>query len=181
MPISRHPLMPCSPDDRGIRKIGIDPAVSDRLSESLVLLQTKGPAIVKAFYALLFERFPGVRAMFPSDTTRQERKLLDSLVLVVQHIRDPQRVTAALEDLGRRHHGYGARPRALPDRVLDPLGMHGSRTRQGLDHPARSGVVAGAPAGLANHDPGVPASRQPSSNKDTSVTRVFSQRALMRR
>lgn len=114
MPISRHPLMPYSQDDRGIRRIGIDPAACDRLSESLALLRTRGPQIVKAFYSLLFERFPGVRAMFPSDMTRQQSKLLDSLVMVVEHMRDPLRVTATLQDLGRRHHGYGARPEHYP-------------------------------------------------------------------
>ncbi len=114
MPIFRHPLMPSDPEDRGIRTIDVDPAAHARLSASLDLLRSKGPQIVKSFYSLLFERFPGVRAMFPSDMDRQRTKLLDTLLMVVEHMRDPQRVMPVLQDLGRRHQGYGARAEHYP-------------------------------------------------------------------
>lgn len=47
--------------------------------------------------------------MFPTDIAAQERKLLDTLVMVIEHVREPQRVTGLLQELGKRHAGYGAR------------------------------------------------------------------------
>ncbi len=110
MPITRHPFLPLKPGDEWLRRFAVDEAAVTRLSTSLELIRSKGPSVTKSFYALLFERFPGVRAMFPADIAAQERKLLDTLVMVIEHVRHPQRVTGMLQDLGRRHVGYGARP-----------------------------------------------------------------------
>lgn len=110
MPITRHPFLPLKPGDDWLRRFAVDEAAVTRLSTSLDLIRAKEPSVTKSFYALLFERFPGVRAMFPAEIAAQERKLLDTLVMVIEHVRDPQRVTGVLQDLGRRHVGYGARP-----------------------------------------------------------------------
>lgn len=114
MPITRHPLMPHGPDDRRLHHIGVDPAVHQRLEASLGLLRDKGPRVVEAFYSRLFERYPAVRPMFRSDMASQQSKFLGTLVMVVEHLRDPGRVTAVLQELGRKHEGYGALPEHYP-------------------------------------------------------------------
>ncbi len=114
MPITRHPLMPHGPDDRRLHHIGVDPSAYQRLNASLGLLRDKGPRIVGTFYSRLFERYPGVRPMFPTDMASQQNKLLGSLVMVVEHLRDPEQVTATLQELGRKHEGYGALPEHYP-------------------------------------------------------------------
>ncbi len=114
MPITRHPLMPLGPDDLPLRRVRIDDAACERLNSSMRALASEGARFVAAFYTTLFERYPGVRAMFPSDMQRQERKLLDSLLMVIEHMRDPDRVGSMLQDLGRKHAEYGARPEHYP-------------------------------------------------------------------
>lgn len=114
MPITRHPLMPHGPDDRRLHHIGVDPAVHQRLEASLGLLRDKGPRVVETFYSRLFERYPAVRPLFRSDMASQQSKLLGSLVMVVEHLRDPERVTAVLRELGRKHEAFGALPEHYP-------------------------------------------------------------------
>jgi len=114
MPISRHPLMPPSPGDRGLRWIPIDQQASIRLQASLDLLRARGGEVVHRFYAKLFEQFPGVRAMFPADMVALERKFIDTLIAVVELIGEPDRVRPRLEELGKRHATYGAQPEHYP-------------------------------------------------------------------
>lgn len=114
MPVTRHPLMPPSPDDHRLGKFAIDEAAVTRLTQSLDLLRSKGSAVAKTFYTLLFDRYPGVRTMFPADMASQEKKLMDSIVMVVEHVREPARVVQALKELGNRHTTYGTRPEHYP-------------------------------------------------------------------
>lgn len=114
MAVTRHPLMPPSPDDGVTGRIGVDQDVVRRLRESLDHLRPLGPALTRAFYERLFTRYPGVRTLFPADMASQEKKLYDSLVFVVDHILDPAKVAGALRELGRRHVGYGAKPEHYP-------------------------------------------------------------------
>lgn len=108
MPVTRHPLMSSGPADGRLGRVAIDSEAVRRLSESLQFLKSKGGAVARAFYAALFERHPGVRSLFPTDMAAQERKLIDSLVAVVEHVGDPGRLTPMLRELGKRHAGYGA-------------------------------------------------------------------------
>ncbi|MGI9464942.1 MAG: globin domain-containing protein [Aestuariivirgaceae bacterium] len=60
------------------------------------------------FYQRLFEIDPTTKPLFAeTDMDRQHAKLLDALSLVVDHADELGSLSAALEDLGRRHVGYG--------------------------------------------------------------------------
>ena len=59
------------------------------------------------FYDRLFTIAPEVRPLFKSDVEAQSRKLMDTLAVAVNMLRDKDALLAVLADLGRRHRGYG--------------------------------------------------------------------------
>ncbi len=61
------------------------------------------------FYDKLFLMDPGLRPLFPEDLTEQKKKLMSMIGRVVTALRDPASVVPAIQDLGRRHVGYGVR------------------------------------------------------------------------
>jgi hypothetical protein len=86
--------------------------VSDRqtirlLRESAAILPLDDIAHVHSFYQRLFELAPETRQLFKRDMTLQTSKFREMLVWMLEHIDDGERLTAALEDLGRRHAQYG--------------------------------------------------------------------------
>ncbi|NOX76107.1 MAG: PAS domain-containing protein [Gammaproteobacteria bacterium] len=97
----------------------------DLLEQSFAALAPQGEALVKCFYAELFERYPDVKPMFDNTTVaEQEKKLLAALQLVVNSLRDPKALVGALTRLGSKHHDYGARPEhytAVSETLLDVM------------------------------------------------------------
>lgn len=59
------------------------------------------------FYERLFQRYPAMRRMFPTDITAQGSKLGNALTASVACLREPQAFNAMLEELGARHVLYG--------------------------------------------------------------------------
>jgi hemoglobin-like flavoprotein len=88
------------------------------------------------FYAKLFERYPGVRPLFPADIRAQEAKLMDSLRAVVRHVESPDALREELKAMGARHVKYGAKPEHYPlvcDLLLECMGdVAGSQWTQQL-------------------------------------------------
>lgn len=81
------------------------------LEKSFALIEPKGEQFVQRFYDRLFMDYPQVKPMFANTSmAEQQKKLLASLKLVISNLRSPEKLTAALEDLGRRHVGYGVQP-----------------------------------------------------------------------
>lgn len=74
----------------------------------------RGTELTHDFYDLLFARYPGVRVMFPTDMKAQEKKLFDSLTMVVNNLDDTAAVRQRLVELGQRHEQYGAKPEHYP-------------------------------------------------------------------
>jgi nitric oxide dioxygenase len=66
------------------------------------------------FYARLFEVAPQVKAMFPSEMTGQQKKLMATLAAVVGGLSDLQSVLPAASALAIRHVAYGAKPEHYP-------------------------------------------------------------------
>jgi methyl-accepting chemotaxis protein len=101
------------------------------LEQSFKLLAPKGEALVARFYERLFQKYPQVKPLFKSATMAdQKKKLLASLVLVVQNLRHPAKLTRALEKLGGRHVAYGAQPAhydAVGENLLAVLGEFAGR------------------------------------------------------
>lgn len=62
------------------------------------------------FYDRLFETAPAVRPMFPEDLTIQKQKLMQMLSIAVTNLHQVEKILPDIEDLGRRHAGYGAKP-----------------------------------------------------------------------
>lgn len=62
------------------------------------------------FYDRLFERAPAVRPLFPADMTDQKRKLMQMLATAVNNLHQVERILPVVEELGRKHVGYGAKP-----------------------------------------------------------------------
>lgn len=79
------------------------------LEQSFAVLAPQGEQLVARFYEELFSRYPGVKPLFKNtDQKLQQKKLLASLVLVVNNLRNPDTLVAALTEMGKRHQGYGA-------------------------------------------------------------------------
>ncbi|HNO78517.1 MAG TPA: globin domain-containing protein [Phycisphaerae bacterium] len=97
----------------------------ERLESSFNLVAPRAQELVDRFYALLFSRYPQVRPMFPEQMGDQKKKLIASLVLVVQNIRTPDKLLDPLTEMGKRHADYGAIPQHYPlvrDTMLEVLG-----------------------------------------------------------
>ncbi|MGC6478777.1 MAG: globin domain-containing protein [Flavobacteriaceae bacterium] len=73
--------------------------------ENVILNKDK---FVQQFYTDLFKMAPSVEPMFKNTTKeRQGEKLYNSLVILVENIRNPEAIKEILEPLGQDHVGYG--------------------------------------------------------------------------
>jgi hemoglobin-like flavoprotein len=63
------------------------------------------------FYARLFELDPTLRGMFKGDMTEQKHKLIAMLTFTVNNLIQPEELLPAIQELGRRHAGYGVENR----------------------------------------------------------------------
>jgi hemoglobin-like flavoprotein len=59
------------------------------------------------FYRRLFELDPSLERMFKGDMTEQRRKLMQMLTAAVKGLDRLEQLVPIVEDLGRRHVGYG--------------------------------------------------------------------------
>ena len=59
------------------------------------------------FYRRLFEIDPSLQQMFKGDMAEQRRKLMQMLTAAVKGLPRLDRLVPVVEDLGRRHAGYG--------------------------------------------------------------------------
>lgn len=81
------------------------------------------------FYSRLFELDPSLRALFTHDMRAQGAKLMATLGLAVGSLDNPARIIPAVQNLGRKHVGYGVQPwhyeivgRALLDTLATAFG-----------------------------------------------------------
>ena len=61
------------------------------------------------FYGKLFEMDPQLRDLFPADLADQKRKLMMMLNTAVSGLSNVDALVPAVQELGRRHVGYGVR------------------------------------------------------------------------
>ena len=59
------------------------------------------------FYGRLFEMDPTLRPLFKGDMEEQGRKLMDMIAVVVDGLDRLDEIVPEVQDLGRRHAGYG--------------------------------------------------------------------------
>jgi hemoglobin-like flavoprotein len=68
------------------------------------------------FYDRLFTIAPEVRSLFPSDLTEQKKKLMQMIATAVTNLHQVEKIIPAVEELGRRHAGYG-----VTDKHYEPV------------------------------------------------------------
>jgi hemoglobin-like flavoprotein/uncharacterized protein YjbI with pentapeptide repeats len=87
----------------------------DLLEKSFAKIKPRAEEFVASFYENLFIAHPEVKPLFAKiDMAIQQKKLLNSLILVVENIRNPEVLGNVLNTLGARHVGYGALPKYYP-------------------------------------------------------------------
>jgi len=85
------------------------------LQETFSALAPHIEELVDRFYGELFQRYPSVRPLFAhTDMASQKRKLQAALSLVIANLRQPEKLSDVLIELGSRHRGYGAEPSHFP-------------------------------------------------------------------
>lgn len=85
------------------------------LEKSFAAVAPRGEELTATFYRNLLTDYPQVRPLFEGvDLAEQQKVLLASLKLVVEHLRRPLVLQPALERLGARHVDYGAREEHYP-------------------------------------------------------------------
>ncbi len=84
------------------------PQAKQQIEESWAEVAPLGPAAAELFYQRLFEIAPRLKGLFAgTDMRRQHMALMDALTFAVSSLEQPERLMPVLEDLGRRHRGYG--------------------------------------------------------------------------
>jgi hemoglobin-like flavoprotein len=82
------------------------------LEQSFEKVKPHANEFAASFYDNLFKAHPEVKPLFTTtDMGNQEKKLLNSLVLVVENLRNPEALGPVLKALGARHISYGAIPK----------------------------------------------------------------------
>lgn len=70
------------------------------------------------FYEKLFETDPSLRALFKGDMRQQGEKLMQVIDAAVNGLSRLEHITAAIQELGRRHAAYGVK-----DHHYDTVGV----------------------------------------------------------
>ncbi|WP_299415294.1 globin domain-containing protein, partial [Acaryochloris sp. IP29b_bin.148] len=85
------------------------------LESSFEQIKPQSSEFVTSFYNHLFTDYPEAKPLFEgTDMKKQGVKLLQSLVLVIENLRQPDTLSNALKGLGARHVQYGALPEHYP-------------------------------------------------------------------
>lgn len=85
------------------------------LEQSFAKVKPRGAEFAASFYNNLFQDCPQLQPLFNNtNIKKQEEKLLASLVLLVESLRQPEMLMQVLRDLGARHKGYGVLAKHYP-------------------------------------------------------------------
>jgi len=152
---------PFAPAPSGRPGESADDAV--RVAASFARIAPRGEAFAVRLYERLFARHPELRKLFPADLAEQRQKLMGALQLVVENLKLPERLTALLEDLGRRHVSYGVEPHhldALGEALLATLSeLEGERFSVATEQAwarAYAGIAEAMQRGLGDERPTPP-------------------------
>jgi hemoglobin-like flavoprotein/uncharacterized protein YjbI with pentapeptide repeats len=78
------------------------------IETSFEKIKLRGDEFAASFYENLFKTYPETKHLFgKTDMNKQGKKLLNSLILLVEGLRTPELLVPILKDLGARHKGYG--------------------------------------------------------------------------
>lgn len=62
------------------------------------------------FYGKLFEMDPAVKPLFKGDMSEQGKKLMKTITLAVNSLDQLDQLVPIVQELGKRHVGYGVKP-----------------------------------------------------------------------
>lgn len=79
------------------------------VQESFAQIVPVKDEVTRLLYERLFELDPSLRALFRGDMDRQRSRLAVALAMVVHGLKSSAAIVPVLEELGRRHVGYGVR------------------------------------------------------------------------
>lgn len=80
------------------------------VQNSWAKLEPIAPDAARLFYAKLFELDPTVKPLFKADLDAQGAKLMKTLSFAVKGLNNLERLVPVVQDLGKRHQGYGVLP-----------------------------------------------------------------------
>jgi eukaryotic-like serine/threonine-protein kinase len=86
-----------------------DAADALQITASFTRIAPRADAFSARMYERLFAEHPALRPLFPAEMTGQRRKLFGALATVMNNLQRPEQLAPLLEDLGRRHAGYGVK------------------------------------------------------------------------
>lgn len=86
---------------------GVDQEQKALVQETFAIVETISDQAAELFYDRLFEVAPNFRQRFPEDMAEQKRKLMATLKIAVAGLDDPDRLIPIVQELGKRHKGYG--------------------------------------------------------------------------
>ncbi len=77
------------------------------LRSSFDLVAPQADLLAKTFYKTMFENYPDVQSLFENvDAEDQQRKLIQSLMVIVKSLEQPEKLSSFLKELGARHLDY---------------------------------------------------------------------------
>src|SRR5215208_3482729 len=79
------------------------------IRETFALVAPRANVAALVFYRRLFELDPALRPLFGAEIEEQGRKLMQMLTAAVRLLDKSESLVPVLQDLGRRHVGYGVR------------------------------------------------------------------------
>ncbi len=77
------------------------------LRSSFDLVAPQADLLARTFYETMFENYPEVQSLFENvDQEDQQRKLIQSLMVIVKSLEQPEKLSSFLKELGARHLDY---------------------------------------------------------------------------
>jgi len=96
---------------------GLTPYKVKLVQDSFAKVAPIADQAAEIFYNKLFELDPSLKSLFSGDMAQQGKKLMNMIATAVNGLTDLGSIVPAVQDLGRRHTGYG-----VTDQMYDTVG-----------------------------------------------------------
>jgi nitric oxide dioxygenase len=119
------------------------------VQQSYETMRADAATVAAGFYATLFARNPELRPLFRGNLAEQGDKLMAMIGVAVHGLTRLETIVGAVEQLGRRHAGYGVQPEhyaMVGSALLETLRNHyGAAFTADVEHAWASayGLLAG--------------------------------------
>jgi hemoglobin-like flavoprotein len=87
----------------------MDSATIQLVQDSWGKVTPIGPQAAALFYQNLFDADPSLKRLFNGDLNSQGKKLIDMIGIAVNKLNDLDALIPVLQNLGKRHGGYGVK------------------------------------------------------------------------